>query len=143
MARNDPGTFPHSSAPVRPGRPPARRYTRTVAAGDATTDEDAPASDAAFGAVLWRFRARAGLSQEALAERAGVSARAIRTLERGRRRQPHPHTLSALAQALGLTQAEVLLAALAAPPAAAGPAPAARLSRRPLWRARCLSRPRR
>ena len=43
------------------------------------------------------------LTQEALAERAGVSARAISDLERGARTHPYRETATLLAEALGLT----------------------------------------
>ena len=39
-----------------------------------------------FGTLLQRFRLAAGLSREALAERAGLSATGIGALERGQRR---------------------------------------------------------
>ncbi len=55
-----------------------------------------------FGEHLRRFRVAAGLSQEALAERAGLSVQAIGALETGKRRRPYPHTVAALAEALGL-----------------------------------------
>jgi predicted ATPase/DNA-binding XRE family transcriptional regulator len=55
-----------------------------------------------FGALLQRHRTAAGLSQEELAERAGLSARGISDLERGKRRAPHPATLRRLAEALSL-----------------------------------------
>jgi predicted ATPase len=54
----------------------------------------------------------AGLSQEALAERSGVSVQAIGALETGKRRRPYPNTVAALATALGLGPGE--RAALAA-----------------------------
>jgi predicted ATPase/DNA-binding XRE family transcriptional regulator len=57
---------------------------------------------AAFGEVLRRYRAAAGLTQEALAERAGLSRRGIADLERGARRLPRRVTLERLAEALGL-----------------------------------------
>ena len=57
---------------------------------------------AGFGALLRRFRVTAGLSQEALAERAGLSADAIAALERGRRSRPRAFTLGVLAEALAL-----------------------------------------
>jgi predicted ATPase/transcriptional regulator with XRE-family HTH domain len=60
---------------------------------------------APFGALLRRHRRAAGLSQEALAERAGVSARGISDLERGRRRWPHPTTVRRLSRALALDPA--------------------------------------
>ena len=52
--------------------------------------------------MLRHFRVTAGLSQEALAERAGLSADAIAALERGRRTRPRAFTLGALAEALAL-----------------------------------------
>jgi len=59
-----------------------------------------------FGSLLRTYRERAGLTQEQLAERAGISANAVSALERGTRRRPYPHTRDALAAALGLTAAE-------------------------------------
>ena len=59
-----------------------------------------------FGSLLRRYRALAGLSQEALAERAGISRRGIADLERGARRFPYPDTASRLAAALELSGAE-------------------------------------
>ncbi len=49
---------------------------------------------------------RAGLSQEELAERAGVSARAVSDMERGLRKNPRPETLRLLAEALALDTGE-------------------------------------
>src|SRR5215207_5063653 len=54
---------------------------------------------------LRHHRLQAGLSQEELAERAGVSVRAISDLERGARRLPHADTLQRLIQGLGLEKA--------------------------------------
>ncbi len=59
-----------------------------------------------FGSILRRRRETAGLSQEALAERAGLSTAAISALERGERRRPYPHTVRSLADALGLSEDE-------------------------------------
>ena len=59
-----------------------------------------------FGAVLRRYRVMLGLTQEALAERAGVSRRAISDLERGVNRSPQPSTLDLLAEALQLSTAD-------------------------------------
>lgn len=56
-----------------------------------------------FGEHLRRMRVAAGLSQEALAERAGLSVQAIGALETGKRRRPYPNTVSALADALRLS----------------------------------------
>ncbi len=73
----------------------------------------------AFGRLLRRYRVAAGLTQEALAERAGY----IRMLERGQR-VPQPAAVALVAGALGLSTGErAALAALAALPRPA-PAPA-------------------
>jgi tetratricopeptide (TPR) repeat protein/transcriptional regulator with XRE-family HTH domain len=60
---------------------------------------DAPAP---FGDLVRRGRAAAGLTQEELAERAGVSARTVGDIERGVSRAPHRETVGLLADALGL-----------------------------------------
>ncbi len=67
-----------------------------------------------FGEQLRRFRELAGLSQEELAEQAGLTVQAIGMLERGERRSPYPHTVRALAEGLGLdaTARAALIAAL-------------------------------
>jgi transcriptional regulator with XRE-family HTH domain len=75
-----------------------------------------------FGELLRRYRLAARISQERLAERAGLSA-----LENGRRQAPYRHTVALLAQALGLSadDAALLVAAVvrgrmpALPPSAA------------------------
>jgi predicted ATPase/DNA-binding XRE family transcriptional regulator len=55
-----------------------------------------------FGSLLRSYRLAAGLSQDALAERARVSSNGISALERGRRRIPQRETLELLAGALAL-----------------------------------------
>jgi predicted ATPase/DNA-binding XRE family transcriptional regulator len=60
----------------------------------------------AFGSLLRRHRVAAGLSQEALAEASGLSARAVRALEGGERLAPHRDTVRLLAGALRLPAAE-------------------------------------
>ena len=55
-----------------------------------------------FGRLLRAHRLGALLTQEQLAERAGVSARTIRELERGRVRQPRRDSVRLLADALAL-----------------------------------------
>ena len=88
-----------------------------------------------FGDLLRRHRLAAGLSQEALAEQAGLSARGVSDLERGLHRTPQRETVRLLARALGLLgeDAAALEGAISRrrgpgpPPAApsdAGPAPA-------------------
>lgn len=56
-----------------------------------------------FGARLKQLRIEAGLSQEQLAERAGISVGAVGSYERGLRRAPHRDTLAFLAEALGIS----------------------------------------
>ena len=55
-----------------------------------------------FGDLLRRHRAAAGVTQEDLAGRAGLTPQAIGLLERGKRRQPHAYTVQRLAEALDL-----------------------------------------
>ena len=56
-----------------------------------------------FGDLLVRHRKAAGLTQEALAEQSGLSARGISDLERGARRSPYADTVERLAGALALS----------------------------------------
>src|SRR5690242_9749654 len=75
---------------------------------------------ASFGTLLKHYRQAAGLSQEALAARAGLSARAISDLERGINRTPRYDTLELLSSALSLSpQQHALLQAAARPEVAA------------------------
>ncbi len=67
-----------------------------------------------FGQLLRRLRMEAGLSQEALAERARMSAHAISSLERGARRAPYRDTVALLQDALDLAPPERELLAAAA-----------------------------
>ncbi len=71
-----------------------------------------------FGALLRRYRVRAGLTQAALASEAGLSLRGISDLERGLRRVPYPTTVKRLVATLGLGVAEqaALWAAKRTPP---------------------------
>ncbi len=73
-------------------------------------------SNHSFGVLLKQYRRHTNLTQEALAERAGISARSISDLERGLSRAPHPDTITYLAQALGLSgQARAAFVAAAHP----------------------------
>jgi predicted ATPase/transcriptional regulator with XRE-family HTH domain len=60
-----------------------------------------------FGTLLRSFRLTAGLSQEALAERAGLSSHGVSALEWGYRRTPRRGTLALLAGALSLSDEQV------------------------------------
>ena len=75
-----------------------QRALQGIAAGGS-----ADSGGQAFRVLLRRYRLAAGLTQEALAERAGLSARAISDLERGLRQTPQRQTLTLLTQALRLT----------------------------------------
>jgi predicted ATPase/DNA-binding XRE family transcriptional regulator len=61
------------------------------------------AASGSFGTQLRALREAAGLSQEELAERAGLSSHAVSALERGTRTRPYPHTVRSLADALAIT----------------------------------------
>ncbi len=63
-------------------------------------------AQSAFGAVLRRRRLAAGLTQEELAERSGLTARTISNLERGRTGRPYQVSAESLARALELPEAE-------------------------------------
>jgi len=56
-----------------------------------------------FGQLLAGFRFGRGLSQEELADRSGMSVRAIRSLEHGQVGRPRWASVSLLADALGLS----------------------------------------
>jgi tetratricopeptide (TPR) repeat protein/transcriptional regulator with XRE-family HTH domain len=76
---------------------------------------DAPiVGETALGTLLRRLRRAASISQEELAERAGLSAKAVSALETGSRRHPHPRTLRALMDALGASDGERLAMLVAA-----------------------------
>ena len=81
---------------------------------------ESPTQKASFGELLRRSREAAGLTQDELAERAGLTAKGIGALERGERRHPYPHTVRAIASALGLDDG-ARSALLAAVPRRGGP----------------------
>ena len=56
-----------------------------------------------LGRLVRAHRARLGLTQEQVAQRAGLSERTLRNLEGGRIRRPYPDTIRRLADALELT----------------------------------------
>jgi class 3 adenylate cyclase/tetratricopeptide (TPR) repeat protein len=64
------------------------------------------AAPLSFGALLRRHRREAGLTQEELAEQAGLSVRGISDLERDVKQRPHRDTVELLAAALHLDGAE-------------------------------------
>lgn len=88
-----------------------------------------PVHDAgmAFGDLLRRMRQSAALSQEALAERAGLSRNGISDLERGVHPAPRLETVRLLADGLALSDADraTLIAAARPAPQAAAQSPSA------------------
>src|SRR5918994_2316445 len=89
------------------------------------TADRAASAAAPFGALLRRYRRAAGLTHEALAERAGLGARTLSDLERGVSRAPRAATLRRLTDALGLpAEARAVLEAAARPQDGAPPTPA-------------------
>src|SRR6266851_9293332 len=101
-------------SPLRPtDRRLAAWYAAGPQAGDGATGPAVGEAEATtttvlppFGALLKRYRLTAGLTQEALAERAGLSARAVSDLERDAARLPRLDSLALLADALALTAAQ-------------------------------------
>lgn len=81
--------------------------------GEHAMTADLEATSSGFGDVLRRYRVAAGLTQETLAERAGLSVRGLSDLERGIHAAPRKHTLLVLVNALALNPPEraALLAA--------------------------------
>jgi transcriptional regulator with XRE-family HTH domain len=61
---------------------------------------------ASFGELLRSYRQTAGLTQQALAEEAGLSWRGIQDRERGAWRTPHGATITRLAEALRLDESQ-------------------------------------
>lgn len=68
-----------------------------------TQDAKSAGTRTPFGVLLRTLREQAGLTQEELAERAGISTHAVSALERGTRSRPYPHTVRSLASALGVS----------------------------------------
>lgn len=67
-----------------------------------------------FGALLRAYRRQAGLTQQELAAKAGLSVAALRDFEQNRRRRPRPSSLTALIDALRLDSNEAASFARAA-----------------------------
>ena len=66
----------------------------------------APETRRSFASLLKDYRVARGLSQEALADRAGLSREAISLLERGLRLSPRRGTVALLTKALKLSPHE-------------------------------------
>ncbi len=72
-------------------------YAPCVPTQDARTGPSVPGS---FAALLRSLREARGLTQEELAERAGLTTYGVSALERGARTRPYPHTVRADADQL-------------------------------------------
>lgn len=83
-----------------------------------SVDRISPLFGASFGALLRRYREAARLTQEELAQRAGLSVRGISDLERGLRQMPRRDTVEMLAEALDLPPHQQALLTAAARPLA-------------------------
>src|SRR5689334_8362339 len=64
------------------------------------------ATQESFGQLVRRYRRDAELTQEALAERAGISVRAVQGIEAGSKHQPRQDTLQLLMEALAVPEEE-------------------------------------
>src|SRR5579862_7031521 len=84
-----------------------------------------PADAPPFSLLLRQWRRAASLTQEELAERAGMSVETISALERGISRMPYRATITSLADALGLDREGRARLLAAARPANAVPEPVA------------------
>ncbi len=71
-------------------------------------NEDLVVGAGSFGVLLRRYRLASGLSQEELAQRAGLSVRALANMERGRTRRPYKRSVRLLAQAMALPELQSL-----------------------------------
>jgi predicted ATPase/DNA-binding XRE family transcriptional regulator len=81
-----------------------------------------PEQESSLRTRLRRLREAAGLTQEELALRAGLTPNAVSDLERGKTRRPYPHTVRSLADALSLSEDD-RTSLLAAVPRRDAPAP--------------------
>ena len=70
--------------------------------------EDRVLAAGSFGVLLRRYRLASGLSQEELAQRAGLSVRALANMERGQTRRPYKRSMQLLAEAMALPELQRL-----------------------------------
>lgn len=85
-----------------------------------SVDRVSPLFGSPFGSLLRRYREAAGMTQEELAHRAGLSVRGISDLERGLRQAPRRDTVEMLADALESPPHQRALLEAAARPMAQG-----------------------
>src|SRR6266852_209521 len=96
-------SFTHTRS-LAPRFGPREQTQRTARRGENLNM--ATVSSQSFGDLLRRYRLAAGLTQEELAEEAGLSVRGLSDLERGARRAPRRETVQLLVEALHLSAAE-------------------------------------
>lgn len=95
-----------------------------------------------FSQQLRHLREAAGLTQAELAERAGISVKAVSALESGRRQRPYPSTVRALADALELSDDDRILLSRTIPGRSAQSTPTAPPSNLPAAPAAIIGRER-
>jgi len=79
----------------------------TRSSGEVRPESVSPEQEeSSFGRRLRQLREAAGLTQEELAFRAGLTPNAVSGLERGKSRRPYPNTVRSLADALELSEDE-------------------------------------
>src|SRR5574341_134716 len=83
-----------------------RRFSRCEGSSGRLRDEVVAVQPVPLGVALREHRRRAGLTQQELAVRAGVSVRALRELEQDRVRHPHQRSVQQLMTTLGLLDLE-------------------------------------
>ena len=88
------------AGPERPAG--AAVLERSVGPGSLSPGSQGPGTRDCFAMALSSARAAAGLTQEELADRSGLSVRAIRNLETGRTERPRRQSVRLLADALGV-----------------------------------------
>src|ERR1700735_2545100 len=96
-----PADFPAEMTYLAPESAGPGGQTGAIGGGNVATGE--PRGGSSFGQLPRRSGRACGVSQEELAERAGVGVRTISDLERGRTTRPYRQTVSSLAEALGLS----------------------------------------
>ena len=115
-----------------PAQPCAWPYHRDSAVRRETEVDAAYPGHGSFGALLRRRRLAAGLTQEDLAGRSGLSVRAISNLERGITASPYSSSVRLLADALNLPEQARQELVDAASPAAEATLPRAAGTVRPM-----------
>jgi transcriptional regulator with XRE-family HTH domain len=98
-----PTPFPTAAIHPHAGRKQRSAATRRR---DSTLGGPAPENRGTVGELIRSYRLMAGLTQEELGERADLSVRAVRDLERDKVRRPRRDTLTRLVPALGLNNAD-------------------------------------